>query len=434
MSKYISEAFKQFRLLEDVEDFSLTNDGLDNLGSFMGQALDDEDESVDVIDLEAEVQDDLKKSYVGKVICDCNVCHSNIFYNKEDIVIGEDGIANIDDECPYCMSNDGYTIIGEIREWSPEAEEEIENEMAEDEFEEDEVETDEFSDEELADEPIEIEDEEEEIYEESFRNRRRARRLNESRRRRRARRFREGIENVSIDTEDETMTMTTKDDGGIVLETSPRSDMSDGEFYDDFDMGSETEDVDIDFSDDLEMGDEMIAPISDETEEEILDNSEEGESEESEEGFDLSDLDLEEPTGEEGEEEAEVNVDEFDEESFNELGESYLRRCYDNVNGFKTTSVRVNENLLKIEGNISFKSGAKKKTNFIFESKDAKKGKFIFEGYNQQINRGKKAFRLDCSIKNKTIIPVAMKYNYMGKNGLNESVKLSGVVKARKRK
>jgi hypothetical protein len=60
-------------------------------------------------------------------------------------VINDEGIVNADDECPYCMSTDGYTIIGEIKEWSPEVEDEIEDEP---------------SDEELADEPIEIEDEE----------------------------------------------------------------------------------------------------------------------------------------------------------------------------------------------------------------------------------------------------------------------------------
>ncbi len=95
MSQYINEAFKQFRLMEDAEEFPITPEGLDNLGSFMDQAMDDEP-AVDVIDLEAESEEDLKKSYVGKIICDCNVCHSNIFFNKEDIVIDDRSSAEAD--------------------------------------------------------------------------------------------------------------------------------------------------------------------------------------------------------------------------------------------------------------------------------------------------------------------------------------------------
>lgn len=431
MSQYINEAFKKFRLIEDFEEFPLNPEGLDNLGSFMSQALDDE--TVDVYDLEAEAQEDLKKSYVGKVICDCNVCHSNIFYNKEDIVINDEGVVNADDECPYCMSTDGYTIIGEIKEWSPEVEDEIEDEP---------------SDEELADEPIEIEDEEDtEVVEEGLKLdgvkslrgtkglRRRPDKDGVKSLRGRANSkisgtedLTEAIEDVTINTEDETMTMTTKEDGGVVVETSPKQS---DEFYDDFDIPVDDEDTEI--GDDVEAGDEVIAPISDETEDEIMGNSEEEipEEEVSDEEIFAEEPTEEEPTEEEPEEDIEVS--DFDEETFDGLGESYLRRCYDNVNGYKTTQVRANNNTLIVEGVISFKSGSKKKTNFVFESKDMKNGKYIFEGYNAQINNGKPAFRLNCSIKNKEIIPVSFKYNYTSKNALNESIKLAGTVKAKRK-
>ena len=391
MSQYINEAFKKFRLLEDYEEFSVTPEGLDNLGSFIGQALDDE--SVDVIDLEAEAQEDLKKSYIGKVICDCNICHSNIFFNKEDIVINEDGVANIDDECPYCMSNDGYTVIGEIQAYDPGLEVEIDAEV---------------SDDELADEPIEIEDEDEvesavEVSDDETEE------------------LHESIEDVTINTEDETMTMTTKEDGGVMVETTPRDD---DEFYDDFDMDTESDDFEV--TEDAVAGDEVIAPLSDETEEEIVNNSEESEPEVEEETSEEETFE-EEPKGED------VEVDEFDEETFDELGESYLRRCYENVKGYKTTQVRIDENLLKVDGIITFKSGAQKKTNFVFEAKEQKNKRFIFEGYNTQINKGKRAFKLNCSIQNKTVIPTALKYNYSGNNSLNESVKLTGVVKSKRK-
>ena len=76
MSKYITEAFRQFTLLEDSENFALTPDGIDNLNSFMDTAMSDDDLGVQVIDPEAEDEDELKQSYIGKIICDCNICPS----------------------------------------------------------------------------------------------------------------------------------------------------------------------------------------------------------------------------------------------------------------------------------------------------------------------------------------------------------------------
>ena len=752
MSQYINEAFKQFRLLES-EEFDLSPTGLDTLDTFMNQAMTDED--IDIIDLEAEAEEDLKKSYIGKVICDCNVCHSNIFYNKEDIVIDEDGVVNPEDECPYCMSLDGYTIVGEIKPYEEgdteesedevdldvdleddeEAEEPIEIESEEDDLDESltegfskgqdvyikpnkrfgkikshikndlyEVETYDGKDKNLPDrvdtyyasdlelkeslplsgvaklkgkktlrrrdeydgckcilgrnntelsgdkdlhESIELGDDGQTIwsgvpvredsiannphttnrmiwadddeegyieylvhlgipdeqlchefykrgwngkdaleeykksdlslhesldndlikgktytcvdeedgkykyvgkvehpefgelfkfkpldnaakeitqemsdemgltydgfaymdeetvfytfldseddldesldndlmtpeearkywdnekdndpvlaefdnfqdwYDESVKNGYIKESITESTEKFeiapagqgkwkvlknsvdggrvsedsriiidadtkeeareillangfKAEELLESIENVSIDTEDETMTMTTKEDGGVVIETSPKE-----EFEETFGEEEPTE---------LENGDEMIAPLDPETEDEL------GITDEPEEdmGFDFGEETPESP-------EEDVDIEEFDEETFDGLGESYLRRCYENVNSFKTTNVICNENLLTVEGNIGFKSGNVKKTSFIFEAKESNNGKYVFEGYNNEINIGKKAFRLNCSIDNKKIIPESLNYNYRSKNDLNESVKLHGTVKAPKR-
>ena len=181
----------------------------------------------------------------------------------------------------------------------------------------------------------------------------------------------------------------------------------------------------------------MIAPISDETEQEILSNESEEAPEEEIEAEVTDELPPEEEIGEEIPEEAtseeDVTVDEFDEESFDELGEAYLRKNYDNVSGFKTTQVRVNENLLNVDGVITFKSGNQKKTNFVFESTALKNGKFLFEGYNTQITGKNKAFKLNCSIQNKVIIPESLKYNYTTTNALNESVMIKGTAKTIKR-
>lgn len=406
---YIVEAFKQFNSLmeeEDTEKISreelpIYDANTENMSSFLDMVGDDDDIDVDVIDLEAEAEEDLKQSYVGKVILDCNVCHSNIFVNKDEVIVDSEGNANVDLECPYCMSTDGYTIIGQVEPYSEETEEEIDIEE---------------------EEPGEFDEVEEIDLGESLK---RQRRMRENIKRHNARRakIRESIENVSIDTEDETMTMTTKEDGGIMIETSPRDSFEDGDFSDEEVTFDEMED----FGDgEFESSDEVIAPITDEDESEIELNSEvDALSDE-----DVDELSEPDDMGE-FDDVDEIDVDEFDEDSFDALGESYLKKHYDNVEGFRTTNAKVFENSLIIEGVIRFTSGSSKGTSFIFEATNTKKRNVLFEGYNKQISRGKKTFKLNCSVQKGKIIPRSMSYNYTTKNELNESVRVNGTCKVK---
>src|SRR5574344_161371 len=130
--EYLSEAFRQLELLNE-EDFNLSTTA-DN--SDLKDFLDNDDMSVmslDVIDPEAETEEDLEDSYTGKVILDCCVCHSKLYKDKEEVQIDEEqDLANTDEECPFCYSNDGFKIIGEVApygetEEEPEVEEEPED-------------------------------------------------------------------------------------------------------------------------------------------------------------------------------------------------------------------------------------------------------------------------------------------------------------------
>ena len=111
---YLNEAFKKLELLKE-ETFDTSPNGLASMKSFMDADL--EDDSVRVIDPEADRDEDLQDSYIGKVITNCNVCHSNIFENKEDIVIDEDGAVNVEKQCPYCGETMGFTVMGEVTEF-----------------------------------------------------------------------------------------------------------------------------------------------------------------------------------------------------------------------------------------------------------------------------------------------------------------------------
>ena len=468
---FIQDALRNAYLTEDAEEFSLNVSGPDDTESFLDVINADDDSELisDVYDLEAEAKEDLKQSYIGKVILDCNVCHSNVFFDKEQITEDEDGICCIDVECPYCMSNEGYTIIGEVKpyvEEQPEEEVEVEEEPVEEEpIEEEPVEEEEDleeglkadevkelrGDEEIngADGPLKAVDElegsdeirgpkytelnegcgDEEDMEEGLLSGDTSisigsgnsvsaeadnnnvdlgglgALLGEACDEADKEDLTEDIEDVSINTEDENITMTTKEDGGVVVETSPVEEPV--EEY---------------------TGDEMISPIEPETEMDIenaIENNDEEEIPEDE-------MIIEEPGEEEftEEEPVEDEYEEFDEESFNELGESYLKRCYENVTSFKTSNISLTENKdFIIEGMIGFDSGNEKKTQFIFSPKETENGKLKLEGYNKQISNGKKTFKLNCSINDKALVCESLNYNYKGKNDLNESVRVYGTVK-----
>lgn len=528
---YIQEAFRQFYLTEDAEEFSLNVSGPDDSASFLDiiNSAEDDETISDVYDLEAEAKEDLKQSYIGKVILDCNVCHSNVFFDKADVTEDESGLVCKDIECPYCMSNEGYTIIGEVKPFAEEGSEELE-EPIEGTLDKEDILSDDDSEEILDDEEsididnevaneddIDLEDEDEELEEEYLKS---SEKLNPSKelsegakldkvkeldgndsisgeetpidgtqgeglksndeiRGPKYKEFKEAcekplkeqqgkvddrefkicsdkdgeickvtgegeakktvaefkrqdkksgrkgtkytykeitneslaesIEDVSITTDDETMTMSTKEDGGVVVETSPK------------------EEIDTIESDILN-GDEMIAPLEPETKVEIEDNIEA--DDEAEDTLE-DDLFEEEPVDEVPVDEEPVeDIEDFDSESFDELGESYLRRCYENVNSYETSKIsqQVDGSYL-IEGRIGFDSGNVKNTQFVFNKNTDSQGKLKLEGYNNQISKGKKTFKLNCSVEDKTIVCESLNYNYKGKNDLDESVRVYGTVK-----
>lgn len=127
MSKIFTEAFKALDALnEDVFEINDT-DGVDRLKAFMDG--DEADDTIDIIDPDAETEEELKDDYIGKVILDCVVCHSKIYKDKEDITIEEDSdVVNEGEECPYCYALDGFKVVGVVAPFKPHGEEEEEEE------------------------------------------------------------------------------------------------------------------------------------------------------------------------------------------------------------------------------------------------------------------------------------------------------------------
>lgn len=332
---YLSEAFKKLDVL-DEDVFDVDAKGLRDFEEFKDN--DDTDDVITIVDPEAESEEDLSDSYIGKVILDCSVCHTDIYKDKSEVVIDEEqGLANVGEECPYCFSIDGFKVIGEVKPFS-----------------ETEVETDDDVEVKVDGKKVSADDDEDDDEDDEDMN--------------------ESLENVKLDTGDQEIEITAHD-------KEPT-------------LG----------------GDEMIAPLDDDTAAEIASNDDEDSEKDSDE--------------------VDVDLDDFSEEEFDNLGESYLKKVYNNVDGYQTVKASSNGNSLKLEGLIKFKSGKTKKTSFVFESSTiTKSGKAKFIGENAQISRGKKSFTLTGSLKNNKFIAESLNYNYRAKDaGSDKSTRVYGTV------
>lgn len=351
---YINEAFKRLDTLEESL-FDTSYKGINNLAEFVAE--DDEvEETVRVIDPDAVEEDDIEDSYIGKIIVNCNVCHSHIFENRDDIAIDEDGAVNSEVPCPYCGESEGFTIVGEIAPFDNATE--VDNNT-----EENVVDTE---------NSVETAESEDNIIEENLDDENTSLSMSRATKRLMSEDFKE----VSIKTDDQKLEMTSDENGKVTVVTEPIAD------------------------DTPVVEGETIVPVSDETQDNILANNTIEEPVEDE--FDEDEFD-----------DVELSFEEADEEGFDELGEGYFKRVYENVNSFKTTDVSATPTQIIVEGMIEFNSGVTKKTGFIFEAKDINsRGQLRFVGTNKHLTESADAFCLIGRVDNKKLFVESLKYNY----------------------
>ena len=113
MSQIINEAFQELKGLNE-DTFSFNKKGFDRLQSFLTRDL--TDETVEIIDPEAENNGELKPNYLNDCVLECCVCHDLIYKNPKDIVVDEETQkVNVDEECPHCYNAGGFKVIGQIK-------------------------------------------------------------------------------------------------------------------------------------------------------------------------------------------------------------------------------------------------------------------------------------------------------------------------------
>ena len=420
--KYLTEAFQDLNILNE-DTFDINADGLAELTSFYND--NDMADLETVIDPVAQTEEELQDSYIGKAILDCVICQSKIYKDPEEVIISEDGsLANVGEICPYCQSSDGYKVIGQVAEYCPHCDDEDVK-----------VETDE------AEITVDVDKKEDEDLNESlndivtiavsFANEPDLKTTIETFNKKYN--LTSNIKDIQNDVNKMIEFTGKKANLASLLRNEFADIVADASNYTDEDLVNEflvektlkedmqnisieTDKEKINISsepkeEEVKSDDEMIAPLEPETEEEFKSEVEETEPEYSD-----------------------VDIDEFEESDFDELGEKYLRRVYENVKSYKTTKGSTQGNMLKLEGVITFKSGKEAKTNFVFEAKSiTKTGKLKFLGENKQFARGKQAFTLTGRADGKKLIAESLTYNYRAKNPeTKESKRLYGTVSSSK--
>lgn len=355
------EAFKSFTSLNE-EVFNLDDNGIDDAGELLA---DTEEDVVDIIDPNADTVEELEDGYVGKGILDCNVCHSLIYKNMNDIV-EEDGIFNAGEECPYCMATDGYTAVGKVVPFDAEA---------------DMVDTEATAD----NDELEINlDDIDDIDEDDF--------LNES------------MQEINVKTDNDTISIKDNAEGGVTIQTNPGAPMPALEDDEEFGKSEDEMIVPLDSGDgaEFETADEASEePIADEIPEEpIAEEPDEAESDEDEIAPEDMGVEMEESLMEKKgkkarkpyinknvgdlsrlasllggsapeDEDDTFEVDEVDETTLDPMVESYFKSKLPSVRSYSTTQIReTGKNSLIIEGVITRKNNSKHKIVFQANAKE----------------------------------------------------------------
>ena len=111
------------KLNEDVADKSMTVNvyDKDEVRSGLEFKNKDEEENIEkVVDVSAEVKDDLKPTYVGNAILQCPACKTMIYKDVDELEKAEnpdadgDALYNVETECPHCGAKDGFELIGQV--------------------------------------------------------------------------------------------------------------------------------------------------------------------------------------------------------------------------------------------------------------------------------------------------------------------------------
>jgi len=361
----IFSAFDDFQLNEDIytEDiFEADAEGAEEVIDFINS--DEEDDMIDVIDFDAENEDEVKSDYIGDAFIMCSVCRTPFFKSADNLVFkeAEDGedeeeikdIVNVGEECPVCGNLEGYHLMGKIVPYT-EVEVSIEDK------------------DEDGDEEIEIKDKDEEEVDESIEEGKECEG--------------EGCDDDKKEEDDEEDKKELESLQSAVSKFA--ENMNEGIETVSVDDGGVKVDIDVK-KDEEEMG---IAPV----EPEEFKDVETVDTEVTDEvGDDLGD------DFEDEEEFEEVDVDEIAEESFSNA----IRRGRPQFESYRVKRVQRSGNQLCVESVARRRDGKIIKESLVLTPHGKKSDKYYFvtEGL-----RKRDKFIVECKVENKSLIVESFK-------------------------
>ena len=116
----LNEAFQALKLLNE-EDLDITSSSKDELKDFLDNK-NEEPKEVDVIDLDAEENEDVEQDNIGKIILQCPCCQTVVMKKASEVGLpeleeskgDEDKLVDVGEQCPVCFSEEGYKIVGKV--------------------------------------------------------------------------------------------------------------------------------------------------------------------------------------------------------------------------------------------------------------------------------------------------------------------------------
>jgi hypothetical protein len=107
---------------------------------------------------------------------------------------------------------------------------------------------------------------------------------------------------------------------------------------------------------------------------------------------------------------ASLDITDLDDESFNEKLTESLKAVYENVENFTMTDCSLRESTITVTGDIKFKSGKIRNTNYIFEATQ-KPNEVKLTGFNKDLFENGK-IDIACQIINESLQVNSLNYSY----------------------
>ncbi len=354
----------------------------------------EEEEPVEqIVDVNADLVTDLKKSYIGDTILRCPTFKTMIYKSPEDLIKpeddDEDGLYNEEEECPHCGATDGFELVGQVASLDVKPDTGEEEKPAEPTTEP----------EAQAEEPA---PEEEQPAEEAPAEEEARVTL---------------IPDEGEVTEDLTEETGTSDKWGVYQSVEEYAYKQNPELKIGFITSNLTKEEAEKEAADRNSPESKEAGLSYEAKpmdyksdlDKFKDSAKEDESDKEEESEEKED-----ESTEMKESYQDVILESLNEIKFDSLVKKYLNEVYSNIDSYVTVDGHVDNktNKVIIEGQIKFKSGKLKDTKFVFEAREiTKRGKMKLVGVNETF-ANKKAFTLVGAVDGTNLLSESLTYSY----------------------